>query len=253
MLNLNNSTMKKQSFFAVPSVEVQDRLNILKVAGNFEFSILDWIECTDADTVKSKDGKLFIVEPDEEALQAIADREYSDLTNQLAILVQTTEETPRSLIYRFNGKGFERDSDFTEDELQDWLDENPDAHGVSENGYLIQIVGNQWQRREDESDSAICMEIISEFVKALGYPAGTIITEAIDEAVADELTFKAEAYKEDGYENIKLRAFRAPEFDQKAEPKGNTSTGSPKGGPRKTETKRPVVTGGPRKKREQAF
>jgi len=132
--------------------------------------------------------------------------EWANATPQLAITVVAAEDGKNGgLTHRFNGCGYRKYSELSEKELKSGKYENISGYACykDDDGDLV--------REEDAIRTKSCENIVNQFAAALHIKEGADLMDALQEAIQDQVRFRATVVNEpyEGKDQMRISRFKA--------------------------------------------
>ena len=131
--------------------------------------------------------------------------EWIDHCPQLAVTVVTTEKGKSGgLTHRFNGQGYLKVSELTEDQL-----ESGDYTDIGGYACITDDDGN-YNRVPSEEHTKECANILNQFANALKIPVKTKLEKGLDEAIANKIEFEITVVNEpyEGKDQLRINRFK---------------------------------------------
>ena len=128
--------------------------------------------------------------------------DYLDATPQLAITVVEVNGAG-GLTHRLNGCGYVKFDDLSEKDLESGLYVDVEGYACFEDndGDLV--------RKQSEEKTAICTDILMQFVTALGIAEGTALIKGLDKAIEDKYEMRITVTNEpyEGKDQLRISKF----------------------------------------------
>ena len=132
--------------------------------------------------------------------------DWKDATPQLAITVVAAEEGKSGgLTHRFNGRGYTKMSELSQEQRAsgDYEDHMGYACSLNDDGILVREASDQHTKE--------CANIINQFANALGIKEGTKLGKALAAAIANQTKFRVTVVNKpfEGKDQLRLERFKA--------------------------------------------
>lgn len=140
--------------------------------------------------------------------------EWTDHCPQLAITVVTTEKGKTGgLTHRFNGLGYLKFSELTEDQIEsgEYTDIKGYACIIDEDNKLVRV--------PSEEHTKECNNILNQFAAALKIAVKTKLEKGLDEAIANKVDFEITVVNEpyEGKDQLRISRFKPAKVTVKAD------------------------------------